>query len=356
MHEELSPSDGSLLTRYVSGDREGADVLFGRYQRPLLAYFLRRLGRKDLAEDGLQETFCRLFEQAPRLVEHPRLEAWLFTVARNVSADVCRRRRDRAASFSDLREGGIEAGIAGPAAALPDARFESRELTDLLLRTLGDMPVPEREVFLLHSVRAVLQGDRGEGWRAAQHGPESHAQGHGAGPGSHDARWVGRAAGPGEAAVTGSRSRCEILRPVLVSFAHAEPHPETRDLALHLAVCSDCRQEEMELRETRGWIDAMVAPSAGVRGTPGKGALPWCRSLSALSRLAACAAVVFLARALFFDGPAPPPVDRGAPIFFSPAGAPAIATRFGPSFGGEEIDGRMDLVEREISGLLDDAW
>ncbi len=155
MHEELSPSDGSLLTRYMSGDRRGAEVLFGRYQRPLLSYFLRRLGRKDLAEEGLQETFCRLFEQAPRLVEHPRLDAWLFTVARNVSADVYRRRRDRAASFSDLREGGIETGIAGPAAVLPDARLESRELNDLLLRTLRDMPAPEREVFLLRTQSAL---------------------------------------------------------------------------------------------------------------------------------------------------------------------------------------------------------
>ncbi len=154
----------------------------------------------------------------------------------------------------------------------------------------------------------------------------------------------------------GSRSSCEILRPVLVSFVHDEPHPETGDLVAHLAVCSDCRQEELELRETRGWIDAMVAPSADVRGTPGKGGLPWRWTLSALSRLAACAAVVLLACALFLDGPAPPPVDREAPVSFSAARAPAIATRLGPSFGGEEIDGRLDLVEREVSDLLVDAW
>ena len=145
------PTDSACLESYLSGDKEGAQTLINRYERSLLLYFLRRLRRRDLAEEGLQETFTRLLERAKDLVSHPRVEAWLFAVARNVSVDVLRRRKSRAASFSELSLTGVEPGLQGPDRQSPDRRLESRELSAVVREVMRQMPAPEREVFLLRT-------------------------------------------------------------------------------------------------------------------------------------------------------------------------------------------------------------
>ncbi|MBI4606675.1 MAG: sigma-70 family RNA polymerase sigma factor [Planctomycetes bacterium] len=150
--EATSQADPALIQRYLSGDGTAAAVLVDRYERPLSAYILRRLGGdRDLAEECVQEVFCRLLERAEALQRHPRIEAWLFAVARNVTADVCRLRRVRAAPFSVLGGANGEAAIEGDAAARPERRLQSSELSRLVLQVVGEMPPLEREVFLLRT-------------------------------------------------------------------------------------------------------------------------------------------------------------------------------------------------------------
>ncbi|HVR73128.1 MAG TPA: sigma-70 family RNA polymerase sigma factor [Planctomycetota bacterium] len=154
MNRDSAP-DSALLDRYVAGDRRGAAILFIRYRQPLLAYLRRRLGSPDLAEEALQETFCRLLEGAKRLARHPRLEAWLYAVAHNVAVDVKRRRRRRAASFSDIWEDGSESKLLDPAASGPEAVLKSRELSRTLLEAIRALSAPERKVFLLRTESAL---------------------------------------------------------------------------------------------------------------------------------------------------------------------------------------------------------
>ena len=50
-----------LLTRYQEGDKTAFQKLFGRYEKTLYALLRRYLGRHDLVEDVLQETFFQLY-------------------------------------------------------------------------------------------------------------------------------------------------------------------------------------------------------------------------------------------------------------------------------------------------------
>ena len=151
MQGEPSPSDRCLLKLHLSGDKHAVATLFARYQGALFNYLLRRLHDPDLAEETLQETFCRFLEKARWLAHHPRLEGWLFAVARNVSADVARRRRVRATPFSDVWEEHLEAGLEDRHELLPERCLQSRELNLLIVRILKDLPDQEREVFLLRT-------------------------------------------------------------------------------------------------------------------------------------------------------------------------------------------------------------
>ncbi len=151
MNRSLPPTDSALLESYLAGDKRGAQMLVARYEKSLLRYFLGRFRRRDLAEEGLQETFLRLLAGAKGLICHPRIEAWLFAVARNVSVDVIRRRSAQAASFSELSVAGIEPRLEVTCGQTPHRCLESRELSALVQQVMRRMPAPEREVFLLRT-------------------------------------------------------------------------------------------------------------------------------------------------------------------------------------------------------------
>ena len=58
-------------------------MVYARYSGRILAFLLRLSGRREVAEDLFQETFCELARDAPRLHADTDLAAWLFRVARN---------------------------------------------------------------------------------------------------------------------------------------------------------------------------------------------------------------------------------------------------------------------------------
>jgi RNA polymerase sigma-70 factor (ECF subfamily) len=151
MFEGAREPDAALLHRYLAGDRAGAEALFERHQETLRRYLLRRLGDRDLSEESLQETFVRLLERAPALVEHPRIEAWLFAVARNVSSDVLRRRRAAAASLTSLTGDGLELVLEDRSGVRPEGKLESHELNRLIVKAIERLPAAEREVFFLRT-------------------------------------------------------------------------------------------------------------------------------------------------------------------------------------------------------------
>ena len=151
MHEDADNSDGAQLDEYISGNSEAAEALLVRYEGILRAYLTRRLRDADLVDDALQETFCRLLQNVSRLARHPRLEGWLFAVARNVSADTLRRQRRAAATFVRMGDSGLENGIPDAGLSPPEAELRRRELSILVLGAMHLMPEPERQVFLLRT-------------------------------------------------------------------------------------------------------------------------------------------------------------------------------------------------------------
>jgi RNA polymerase sigma-70 factor (ECF subfamily) len=60
------------------------DAAYARWRAPLYAFLARLSGRREVAEDLLQETWMRLALHASRLAPDTDLSAWLHTVARNL--------------------------------------------------------------------------------------------------------------------------------------------------------------------------------------------------------------------------------------------------------------------------------
>ena len=120
-------ADEDLMGRYADGDVEAFDELFRRYERRAYAFFLKRTGSHDRAEDLYQELFLRI-HRGRRAYDPARpFLPWFFKVAHHLLLDDVRRAfrsREVPLAGRDLRSDVVERALA------------DREALDLLLAPL----------------------------------------------------------------------------------------------------------------------------------------------------------------------------------------------------------------------------
>jgi RNA polymerase sigma-70 factor (ECF subfamily) len=111
-------TDEDLLARIACNDAAAVREMVGRKLPRLLAVATRILGDRVEAEDVAQETFIRLWRQAPRWeAGRARFDTWLYGVALNLCRDRLRRRKEiytaeppEMADPSPLPDNGLHAG------------------------------------------------------------------------------------------------------------------------------------------------------------------------------------------------------------------------------------------------------
>src|SRR4029077_11324418 len=130
--------DSSLAARARAGDRAAFDLLVERHYPACTRLAWRLLGRKQDAEDAVQEAFLRAWRAIGRYEEQSGFRAWLFCILINR----CRTsgaRRSRMNSRESSEPGDF--GVACPA---DDGRVY--ELRDALQVALATLDPPSREL------------------------------------------------------------------------------------------------------------------------------------------------------------------------------------------------------------------
>ncbi|MBI5567641.1 MAG: sigma-70 family RNA polymerase sigma factor [Chloroflexi bacterium] len=93
---EADPNDLQLMTRTAAGDPAALEMLYDRYASAVMGVALRITSDRTLSEEVVQETFWRVWQNADAFrTQRGAFASWLFGIARNLSIDVCRRRRVR---------------------------------------------------------------------------------------------------------------------------------------------------------------------------------------------------------------------------------------------------------------------
>ena len=114
-------------------DEDAFRAFYERTARPLWAYLARCTGKRELADDLLQETYYRLLRASGSYTDEAHRRNALFRIATNLMADA--RRHDRRVHHQPLGEdeGGATAATAGPAStdlarAMAKLRPEQRKM------------------------------------------------------------------------------------------------------------------------------------------------------------------------------------------------------------------------------------
>ena len=119
----------------------------------VMAFLTSRTGRRDVAEDLLQETFVRAIRARPTLPDPTRVRSYLFTTAHHLL--LSRHRRKRPFLFSEASVGEARAleQMADDDAPSPESAADLSQFEDRLHGVLAKLKPNYRDAFRL----AVLQ-------------------------------------------------------------------------------------------------------------------------------------------------------------------------------------------------------
>lgn len=152
-----SPEELDIAVRQAQkGDQRGFDALVAEFAPRLYGFLHRMIGRREDAEDLVQEVFVRLVRMIGHYEHDGRFESWLFRIATNLARDRVRRLRRRPILGPLEHDGDGQPYGARPVSGKSDGESvaadrlgESGEAGLRLERALAQLPDGEREVILL---------------------------------------------------------------------------------------------------------------------------------------------------------------------------------------------------------------
>jgi RNA polymerase sigma-70 factor (ECF subfamily) len=133
-----------LLAAVAKGDQAAFERLYGATRAKLYGVLLRILGKPELADDVMQETYVKVWKMAGKF--DPTIASsitWMVAIARNRAIDIVRKRPD--VSVEDSPEAMGVAADAPP----PLARREMTEELRRLLSCLGKLDPEKQRIVLL---------------------------------------------------------------------------------------------------------------------------------------------------------------------------------------------------------------
>jgi RNA polymerase sigma-70 factor, ECF subfamily len=152
-------TDEALMVRYQKGEVAAFAELVSRHEKRLWNFVRRFVADSATAEDLLQEVFMRVVKSSAEWQPSAKFSTWLLTIARNLCTDNARRGAIRRADSLDQPTGvaNDDSGLhridrlAAPSGNAERAAM-NREIAVRVDAAVSDLPVEQREVFLMREV------------------------------------------------------------------------------------------------------------------------------------------------------------------------------------------------------------
>ncbi|MGI9302244.1 MAG: RNA polymerase sigma factor [Gammaproteobacteria bacterium] len=141
-------TDEVLMQRYRDGDADAFEILYARHKDSVYRYLLRQCGNPSTAEELMQDVWMGLIRSRDRYEIKARFTTWLYRMAHNRLIDYYRKQKPAMVLEFEASESQGEVPPTG-GIALPDNEFAFHQLAKRLLEALDDLPLAQREAFLL---------------------------------------------------------------------------------------------------------------------------------------------------------------------------------------------------------------
>lgn len=91
----MPKDEQELIEAFREGDELAFVSLYNRYKDAVYGFCLKMMQDRERAEDLMQDTFMRVYENRDRLHHTKAFKSWLFTIARNQCLNTLRRDKRR---------------------------------------------------------------------------------------------------------------------------------------------------------------------------------------------------------------------------------------------------------------------
>lgn len=149
--------DASLVALAKTGDFGAFEQLVSRYERRLFATAMRIVGRRQDAEEVVQDTLTSVIEHLPDFRAESRFYTWLMRIAVNHALKLLRKNRrlhntDTQDASTDSYSDMPHPQFIAPWKENPAWAAEQRELQQLLADALDQLDEKYRTVFVLRDI------------------------------------------------------------------------------------------------------------------------------------------------------------------------------------------------------------
>lgn len=151
VEEETSTEtpDTALMERYREGDSDAFTILYQRHKGALYRYFLRQCSTQAQAEELFQDVWLHLIRSRKRYTIQAKFTTYLFRLAHNRLVDYYRRQSKRQEIDWDTEAEPSEEPFSADIGEGLEHQVHVRQQAKQLMTLLTDLPLPQREAFLL---------------------------------------------------------------------------------------------------------------------------------------------------------------------------------------------------------------
>lgn len=148
----------ALIQSATRGDLESFNRLVLAYQDLLYNQAYRVMGNRELAEDATQDAFISAFRHMSTY-RGGSFRAWLLRIVTNICYDEIRRQKRRPTlplePMDDNQEEIESPRWLSDPGETPEETAERTELSDIIRRCLGNLPIEFREVVILVDIQEL---------------------------------------------------------------------------------------------------------------------------------------------------------------------------------------------------------
>ena len=157
----MPPTDETLMQQFRDGDQDAFEILYRRYEKPLLDFIYRMVMDAGEAESLCQEAFFRVVKARKRYRPTALFKTWIFQIALNLCRDRMRRMKHRShlslnspvkadsEAVSELQDLILDPG--GDAAS----GLESSRLGSLVKAAIASLPHEEHMVVVMKEYQGM---------------------------------------------------------------------------------------------------------------------------------------------------------------------------------------------------------
>jgi RNA polymerase sigma-70 factor (family 1) len=143
-----NPQD--LFERFRQGDGDAFKILYDRYFPMLFLIIREYVGRQDIAEDIVTNSFIKLYDRRTRIRDAEHVQGFLFVVARNEAVGHLRDQK-RWRGAREAQELLADREYHDPM----EAELERDRWMGRIRELIGQLPPARKQIFVLHFFKGL---------------------------------------------------------------------------------------------------------------------------------------------------------------------------------------------------------